>query len=101
MDLVDTIEGPILVKQTLNTLANLTLSIQCDRPEAFLDVFDDQDLLNATLVLNAVLFPMAFRHHGGGPAIEALAEEIGKNLRQTILLATGVDMADAAKGGKQ
>ncbi len=98
MDLIDTIEGPLAIKRGLSALANITLTIQSESPESLLDVFDQDDLVNATLILNSVMFPLAFRHHQqslrpGG--LEGLAAEIGTNLRQLLTLATGIDVAEA------
>lgn len=94
MDLIDTIEGPIAFRKGLDALSNIALNLQASSPEAFLDVFGPDDLLNATIVLNAVLFPLTFRHHG--LATEAVAHELGKSIRQTVILATGIDLHQAA-----
>jgi hypothetical protein len=99
MDIMDSIEGTAGLKRTLSALADLTLNMQADAPESLLDVFDSEDMVNATLVFNAVLFPLAFRHHSAMPqdGMEMLAGEFGKNIRQTVFLATGIDLHQAVR----
>lgn len=62
--------------------------------------YSNEDLGNASIILMEVLMAKMFDKHKDKLKQEEfnlLAEEIGKNLRQTLLLATGVDMGKVFK----
>ena len=60
--------------------------------------FDGDDLVNALLILQHVAMSLAWKHQNDhGLTMEQrslLAEEFGKNLRQSVTLFTGIDPVD-------
>lgn len=62
--------------------------------------YSEEDLINATLIFTEVVNNLMFDHLSKTIRIEGmtiLAEEFGKNMRQTIQLATGLDMHEVVK----
>lgn len=63
--------------------------------------YTSEDLFNATLVFTHFFTDLSYQHMREKKITqehaELLAEEFGKNVRQTILLATGIDMHLEAK----
>ena len=83
-----------MTNQKINALANECLA----NAEIYTEC-DADDLANASLILMSVLTPLAFdqmnRHKLTLSQRCIVMEEIGKNIRQTVQLATGIDLHDA------
>lgn len=78
-------------KQALEVLAMLRLCDDLPRD------WTDNDLHNSLHILMSITCAMAFKKHYGTLSPEQvgiLAEEFGKNLKQSIFLFTGVDTTD-------
>ena len=56
--------------------------------------YSDEDLVNATLIFTEVLMSKGYDFHQNLPLDKQciIAEETGKNIRQTIKLFTGIDL---------
>jgi len=77
-------------KKQLDDLAIEALYLAGSRSD-----YSDDDLLNATIVLMEVLSNKMFDYHKdklSHKQLKELATEMGKSLRQSIILFTGVDM---------
>lgn len=64
--------------------------------------YSDMDLANATFIFMEVMMAKTWDKHAkkvNMPGMEMLAEELGKSIRQTIKLYTGIDMHEVV-GGK-
>lgn len=85
----------ITTKTALNILAKHTLLAA----ESY-QQFDADDMVNVTLIFQHVIQNLMWDHHNELKIpFEARCEiggEFGKNMRQTILLATGIDTVQAA-----
>ena len=66
------------------------------------EVYTDEDLMNATQIFHHVFGNKAIsywiKQWFSKEQLILLSEEYGRNIRQTILLWTGLDMHDVAKG---
>ncbi len=85
------------MKDTLEELARETLN-----QSGYIVPFDGDDLCNALTIQMHVSMNLAWIHFENlGLSMEQrelLAEEFGKNIRQSITLFTGIDPADAVRG---
>ncbi len=84
------------IKTSLEYLSDL-----CLENSGIKTSYSDEDLSNAVLIFMEVLSNKMFDHHA--PHITQdqgikLWQETGINLRQTVLLATGVDLPEAVQG---
>lgn len=79
------------MKDKLDKLVNECLQLPQE-----LQNYNEQDLLNATLIFSHVFTDLSYQNYRKLNFTQfqsvKLAEESGKNIRQTILLATGIDM---------
>lgn len=83
------------IKTSLDRLANLCLENSGKKSQ-----YSDTDLVNVTLALSEVIMSKCHDYHKQlltQEQMELLAEELGKSLRQTILLYTNVDLHTAVK----
>lgn len=84
------------IQDHLNHLADL-----CIENSQTKTAYNDQDLVNALHVFMEVFFNKVVDYQApkmSHKQVEAIALELGKNMRQTILLAAGIDMHEAIKG---
>lgn len=79
-----------IIKQEIEKLSNLVLK----NTGVYRD-YEPEDLINALIILNEPLLALTYKKHKDNltqKQMEELAEELGKSLRQTVELFTGVDM---------
>lgn len=85
-------------KTVINATANLCL----ERAEVY-EPFDGEDMSNAMLIFQHVFMSLLWqRCQELNLTLEQrgeLAEECGKNMRQTILMATGIDLHEVVSKG--
>lgn len=77
------------IQTSLDYLADLCLEDNGNFRE-----YTDENLLNATLIFNTILLDLTYQYQKPKLSEEqtlVIVEELGKNLRQHILLATGKD----------
>lgn len=88
------------MKEELQQIIKDTATICLRAPQEHKN-YTPEDLFNASLVFVEVFNDLAFTHMKTLPITNdgrlELVEELGKNLRQTILLGTGIDMHEEAK----
>lgn len=84
------------IQKILYETANLCLEIPVEHQK-----YTPEDLFNASLIFLHFYNDLAFTYLENKPITNEgkleLIEELGKNLRQTILLGTGIDMHEQAK----
>lgn len=81
-------------QQALEALANISLLDAENYKE-----FTPKDLEHATLIFTSVFTPLMYDNHKrlGEEKCSQLATEFGNNIRQTVKLATGYDLAEIVK----
>jgi hypothetical protein len=82
-------------KTQLSNLADFALEIN-----GIKNLYDADDMVNASLVFMEVFSSLMFDHHKdklNEEQMSELFEEAGKSMRQTIKLFTGIDMVEHLK----